>query len=333
MATIYEVSKLAGVSLATVSRVMNNNARVSDKTRQKVTAAMAELGYRPNSIAQSLASNCSNSVGLLVSELYGPFYGPMMSGIENVFRDHNKHLIIAAGHSDAEREEQGIEFLISRNCDALILHVEAVSDEYLIKLSQGRTPFVLLNRYIEQLADRCITLDNFKGGYLASEYTLAQGHKDVAYISGPLWKKDAKDRYQGHQQALNDAKIAYQPELLYEGDFMEQSGYLGFQKLFADHTFSALICANDEMATGAMIAAREAGLKLPEQLSIVGFDNVFFTRHVYPPLTTINYPIDEMGTMAAKWILAQVYHKGKIQLQTHFLPELVERASVTQLGN
>ena len=112
MATIYEVSKLAGVSLATVSRVMNNNANVSDATRKKVTAAMDELGYRPNSIAQSLASNCSNSVGLLVSELQGPFYGPMMSGIENTFRNQGKHLIIAAGHSDEEREKQGIEFLI-----------------------------------------------------------------------------------------------------------------------------------------------------------------------------------------------------------------------------
>jgi LacI family transcriptional regulator len=130
MATIYEVSKLAGVSLATVSRVMNNNANVSDATRKKVTLAMEELGYRPNSIAQSLASNCSNSAGLLVSELKGPFYGPMMSGIENTLRKQGKHVIITAGHSDAEREQQGIEFLISRNCDALILHVEAVSDEY-----------------------------------------------------------------------------------------------------------------------------------------------------------------------------------------------------------
>ena len=131
---------------------MNNNANVSDATRKKVTLAMEELGYRPNSIAQSLASNCSNSAGLLVSELKGPFYGPMMSGIENTLRNQGKHVIITAGHSDAEREQQGIEFLISRNCDALILHVEAISDEYLIKLSKGKTPFVLLNRYIANVS-------------------------------------------------------------------------------------------------------------------------------------------------------------------------------------
>ncbi len=136
MATIYEVSKLAGVSLATVSRVINKNSRVSDKTRQKVEDAMKELGYRPNSIAQSLASNRSNSVGILVSELHGPFFGQMMAGIEAELRAAGKHVIITTGHSEEDKEKDGIEFLISRNCDAIILHVEALSDDYLIDLSK-----------------------------------------------------------------------------------------------------------------------------------------------------------------------------------------------------
>lgn len=133
MATIYQVSDLAGVSLATVSRVLNNNARVSDKTRDKVQAAMKELGYRPNSIAQSLASNRSNSIGILVSELDGPIYGQMMAGIESELRASGKHAIITTGYSEEDKEKDGIEFLLSRNCDALILHAEAVSDEYLIE--------------------------------------------------------------------------------------------------------------------------------------------------------------------------------------------------------
>jgi len=329
MATIYEVSKLAGVSLATVSRVMNNNANVSDTTRKKVTSAMNELGYRPNSIAQSLASNCSNSVGLLVSELSGPFYGPMMGGIENVFRKQSKHVIIAAGHSDKAREEQAIEFLISRNCDGLILHVEAVSDQYLIELSKGKTPFVLLNRFIPELAERCITLNNKHGGYLAAKYVLEQGHKNIAYISGPLWKKDAQERLAGHKLALEEHDIAFDEQLLYEGDFMESGGSHGYKHLHASpHSFTALICANDEMATGAMASARECGVVLPEALSIMGYDNVFFTRHVFPPLTTINYPIDEMGRMAANWVLSEVYQKTTPVLQTVFEPELVIRQSV-----
>ncbi|MGB1291750.1 MAG: LacI family DNA-binding transcriptional regulator [Pseudoalteromonas sp.] len=329
MATIYEVSKLAGVSLATVSRVMNNNANVSDTTRKKVTSAMNELGYRPNSIAQSLASNCSNSVGLLVSELSGPFYGPMMGGIENVFRKQSKHVIIAAGHSDKVREEQAIEFLISRNCDGLILHVEAVSDQYLIELSKGKTPFVLLNRFIPELAERCITLNNKRGGYLAAKYVLEQGHKNIAYISGPLWKKDAQERLAGHKQALKEHHIPFDEQLLYEGDFMESGGAHGYKHLHASaRTFTALICANDEMATGAMAIAREFGVVLPEALSIMGYDNVFFTRHVFPPLTTINYPINEMGRMAANWILSEVYQKTTPVLQTLFEPELVIRQSI-----
>ena len=329
MATIYEVSKLAGVSLATVSRVMNKNANVSDNTREKVTVAMSKLGYRPNSIAQSLASNCSNSVGLLVSELHGPFYGPMMSGIENTFRNHGKHVIIAAGHSDAEREQQGIEFLISRNCDGLILHVEAVSDEYLIALSKGAIPFLLLNRFIPEISDRCITLDNIHGGYIACKHMLEQGHKDIAYICGPLWKKDAQDRLAGHKQALAEFGQEFNDELLYQGDFIEASGYEGFKQLHNDNKqFSALICANDEMATGAMASAREQGLELPKQLSIMGFDNVFFTRHVYPPLSTVNYPINDMGTMAASWMLNELYQKNTQPLQSVFKPELVIRNSV-----
>ena len=331
MATIYEVSKLAGVSLATVSRVMNNNANVSDATRKKVTLAMEELGYRPNSIPQSLASNCSNSAGLLVSELKGPFYGPMMSGIENTLRNQGKHVIITAGHSDAEREQQGIEFLISRNCDALILHVEAISDEYLIKLSKGKTPFVLLNRYIEELADRCIILDNTKGGYLATKYILESGHKEIAYISGPLWKKDAQERLNGHKQALAEYAIEFDKSNLFEGDFVEESGYEGFATLYKNNpAFTALVCANDEMATGAMVSAREHGIQLPSQLSIIGYDNVFFTRHVYPPLSTINYPIDEMGKVAAQWVLSHVYQKSVHPIQTLFEPELIIRQSVVK---
>ena len=137
MATIYEVSKRAGVSLATVSRVLNNSGRVTERTRQKVLAAMAELDYRPNSIAQSLASNRSNSVGIMVPELHGPFFGTLITGIEQVLREAGKHTIVTVGHSNESEEKDGIDFLVSRRCDALLLHVDAVSDEFIVELEQG----------------------------------------------------------------------------------------------------------------------------------------------------------------------------------------------------
>ena len=331
MATIYDVSVKAGVSLATVSRVVNNNPKVSEKTRQKVLDAMKSLDYRPNSIAQSLASNRSNSVGILVSELSGQFYGEMLCGIENELRRAGKHVIIAAGHSNRETEADGIEFLISRSCDALILHVEAVSDDYLIELSKGPVPIIVINRHVAEIESACISLDNELGGYQACSALLGKGHREIAYIAGPLWKADAQARLRGHRRALAEAGLEFSAELMAEGDYTETGGGEAMRQLLATHVpFSALVCANDEMASGAMSVAREALLELPEQLSIVGFDNVVFARHLYPKLTTINYPIREMGRMAGRLTLERVYQIKPEKVRHLFKPELVSRDSVAQ---
>jgi LacI family transcriptional regulator len=333
MATIYEVSKLAGVSLATVSRVINKNSRVSDKTRQKVEQAMKELGYRPNSIAQSLASNSTNSVGILVSELHGSFFGEMMAGIEAELRAAGKHVIITTGHSEEEKEKDGIEFLISRNCDAIILHVEAVTDDYLINLSKGKIPVYLISRLVDDLKQSCISLDNELGGYLATQAVIEQGHKDIAYIAGPKLKADSTDRFAGHMRALSEYNIAVNEELYFEGDFRETGGSDGL-KQFLDNKqiFTALVCGNDEMASGAITYAREQGLSLPKDLSIIGFDNINFARHTYPKLTTIENPVNLMGHMAAKLVLKNVYGRKAIPITHSFKPTLVTRDSLNRVN-
>ncbi|WP_448214155.1 LacI family DNA-binding transcriptional regulator [Colwellia sp. MEBiC06753] len=329
MATIYEVSKLAGVSLATVSRVMNKNARVSDKTKQKVEDAMKALGYRPNSIAQSLASSRSNSVGLLVSELHGPFFGQMMAAIEAELRAAGKHVIITTGHSEEDKEKDAIEFLIGRNCDAIIAHVEAVTDDYLIEMNKGKIPIYLMSRFVKGLEDKCISLDNEIGGYIATKELIRLGHQDIAYIAGPQFKADASNRLLGHKRALAEHNIDFNPDLLYISDFKETGGSEGL-KHFIDHNyqFSALVCANDEMASGAMKYAREHGYNLPKDLSIIGFDNVIFANYLYPTLTTVNNPIDDMGHMAAKLVLKQIYNKKNIEINQVFEPTVISRHSV-----
>ena len=332
MATIYEVSKLAGVSLATVSRVTSKNTKVSDKTRQKVLDAMKELDYRPNSIAQSLASNRTNSVGILVSELHGPFFGLMMAGIEEELRVAGKHVIITTGHSDEEKEKDGIDFLISRNCDALILHVEAVTDEYIIELCKGKTPIFLMNRYVDGLNENCISLDNELGGYLATKAIIEKGHSDIAYIAGPQFKDDAQDRLAGHKRALAEHSMPFNNDLFYIGDFREAGGIDGIKYFINNKSnFTALVCANDEMAAGAMIHARENGITIPNELSIIGFDNIILARYIYPKLTTIVNPIDEMGHMAAKLVLKHVYQQKDLLIQHAFQPVLITRDSVFDL--
>lgn len=332
MATIYEVSNLAGVSLATVSRVINNNARVSDKTRKKVESAMKELGYRPNSIAQSLASNCTNSVGILVSELHGPFFGQMMAGIESELRAAGKHVIITTGHSEEDKEKEGIDFLISRNCDALIVHVEGLTDEYLMELSKGSTPIYFMSRIIPELEENCIHLDNELGGYLAAKAVIENGHTKIAYISGPSWKPDSQDRLAGHKRALSESNIFFDEKLYFEGEFKENGGKEGLEKFLQDNlSFTALVCANDEIASGAMTYAREHDFTLPKDLSIIGFDNVIFSRHIYPKLTTIDNPVYEMGHMAAKLVLKNVYQQKNLDINHSFEPAVISRDSIATL--
>jgi len=332
MATIYDVSFLAGVSLATVSRVVNNTGKVSDKTKKKVHDAMAKLDYRPNTIAQSLASNRSNSVGVLVSQLDGPFYGPMMREVESALRAANKHVIIAAGHSDANQEKDAVEFLLSRGCDALIVDAEILSNAYLVELCQGKTPVVLINRHVDGIEERCVHLNNLQGGLLASRHVLEKGHRNIAYISGPLFKLDARERLEGHRQAMMEKGLTFEEDLFYEGDFREEGGYEAMKVLLSRRLhFTAVVCANDQMASGAIALCLERGLRVPEDISFVGFDNIPFPRYIAPKLTTVSNPIHDMGRMAAHWVLQKVYDNTEVTFCHRFEPQLMIRDSVISL--
>mgnify|MGYP000268303395 CR=1 FL=1 len=333
MATIYEVSRLAGVSLATVSRVVNNSDRVSARTREKVQAAMKELDYRPNSIAQSLATNRTNCVGVLVSELHGPVFGAMVSSIEKVLREAGKIAIFATGHNDRAKEEKGVEFLIDRSCDALILHIEALSDEFLQKCQASGAPLVFINRSIEGMEDHCIVLDNEHGGYLATKALLDLGHRQIAYIAGPLELGDARARLEGHKRALAEYGLAPDPALETVGDYHEAGGSRAMGELLdSGQAFTGVVCANDEMAAGAMSVIRSRGFSIPEDLSIVGFDNARWARYLYPRLTTVDYPVDQMGQMAGRWVLQNVYGLEGDPVQRAFRPELVVRESARAIG-
>jgi LacI family transcriptional regulator len=332
MATIYEVSALAGVSLSSVSRVLNDHEHVSEKTKKKVMAAMAELEYRPNSVARSLASSRSDSIGVLVSELHGPFFGDMLSSIELALRNAGKHAVITAGHSDEESEKKGLDFLIDRNCDALILLVDAMSDDDLIKLSRNKIPFVILNRNIPEIRENCLYLDNELGGYLAAKHLIECGHKDIAYISGPLSKQDSTERLMGHKRALIEAKISFNKALFYEGDYLTQSGRDGINDFIENKVlFTAVACANDEMASGAMRGARDNNIDIPSDCSIIGFDNAYFTEYLFPQLSTINNPIKAMAKMSTQWILKNVYKQKDLDIKNLFSPKLIKRESVVKV--
>lgn len=330
MATIKQVSEMAGVSLATVSRVINNTGQVKPHTKAKVEEAMKRLGYRPNFIAQSLASNKSNTVGFVIPELHGSFFGSMLSGTESMIKKANKHMFVTAGHSNEKDEIKAIESLRGRRCDAMILHLEAVSNDYLVELAKEDTQFVIVNRYIEEIKQHCISIDNAAGGYKATKALVQSGHKKIAYISGSLWKSDAVERLNGHKKALQDANITVDDALIYEGNFQASSGFEGMNHLLNLHPdLTAVACANDEMAYGAADAIRGKGLSIPDEFSIVGFDDIEFSRFMYPKLSTIHYPMKEIGELAAEWILNKVYNNTHFEPAHIFIPELISRDSIT----
>ena len=179
----------------------------------------------------------------------------------------------------------------------------------------------------------CITIDDEYGGFLATQCLIELGHTELACITGPLWKIDGQQRFTGFKRALNEYGLELNPDLVVEGDYQEVSGRRAMERLIATKKrFSGLVCGNDEMAAGAIAVARRAGMVIPDELSVIGFDNVFFTRYMHPQLSTIDYPIGKMGQMAARCVLRDVYGGHKFQIQNRFEPSLLRRGSTTMRG-
>ncbi|MDX1342408.1 LacI family DNA-binding transcriptional regulator [Reinekea sp. G2M2-21] len=328
MATIREVSKHANVSVATVSRVVNGNKWVSDSTREKVLAAMKELGYQPNSFAKALATNKSDTVGMVVSDLGGPFFGDMMRAAEDEVRKLGKHLIITSGHDTLDSEQDAIEFLMQRRVDALLLHLDSIPDEDIIKLSDtANIPIILMNRLIPELPDQCISLDNDMGGYLATQHLIELGHTNIACITGPLFKADARSRLAGYRRAIEQAGMEYDERLVIESDYQEAGGKASIERLRRRNMrFTGVVAQNDHMAIGAMNALKMHGLSVPDDVSVVGYDDMVMARYTEPGLTTVNIPVAQFGQQAANLALSRLGEKtGKIF--QHFQPELVVRGS------
>lgn len=330
MATIREVSKLANVSVATVSRVVNGNKWVSDDTKKKVLAAMKELGYQPNSFAKALATNKSDTIGMVVSDLGGPFFGNMMHYAEEEVRRQGKHMIITSGHDSIESERDAINFLMQRRVDALLLHVDSISDDELIRLNDGNSvPIVLINRLVPEMPDHCLSLDNDMGGYLATQHLLELGHTQIACITGPLFKADARNRLAGYRRAIEQAGIPYNENLIIESDYQEIGGQHAIERLQRrNETFTAVLAQNDHLAIGAMNTLKQQGLSVPEDVSIVGYDDMVMARYTEPALTTVNIPVADFGKQAASLALELLNDEPNTsEITLRYQPELVVRKS------
>lgn len=327
MVTVKQVSELSGVSQATVSRVINGNARVSHDKKLRVEKAIRELGYRPKSVAYSAALNRSGSIGLVLPEFEGPFYGTMMSVIEEALRPLCYQLLVTSGGKTPQSEQMAIDFLLSRRVDALIIYTSFLSDDYLIDLVNQDPLTAILGRSIPELHENCIVMDDELGGKLACRHLIGLGHRRIACITGPLIKPHARARLQGYRIALEEANIAYDERLVVEADFSEAMGARAMNKLLnrgAD--FTAVFCCNDLMAIGAIDTLNKTELNTKEPISIVGFDNILLSKYMTPPLTTVHNPVEKMAVEAVH-LLLQKANKQKLDIQFKFSPTLVVRES------
>lgn len=331
MATIKDVSEYAGVSQATVSRVINGTSRVSHDKKLKVEKAVQVLGYRPNAIAQALASSRTGSIGIIVPELGGPFYSGILHSIENRLRRLGYHVVVTAGSNTEQGQRESVEFLLGRRVDAMILHTQHLTDDYLTDLEAKGVALVLVNRFVPELAQNCIEIDNELGGQLATEHLLRMGHRNIACITGPLDKSDARGRLQGYRKALEEADILFDEALVSEAGFTEESGVSAMRKLLKrDRSFTAVFACNDHMAFGAFEVLKEEGISVPEQVSLMGFDDILFARYISPPLSTVNFPIEQMSAEAVQLVI-QILNKNKRDVSFKLSPTLVPRSSVKQL--
>jgi len=301
--TLEMVAERAGVSPSTVSRILNGTAVVSDDKRAAVDQAIAKLGFVPNPVARGLAGGRTLSIGVVSQAIDSPFYGAALRGIEVELDAVGYSPLFMSGNWHADEEARCIDVLRSRRVDGLIVLTGRLSDSALRSLAR-QLPVVVTGRSLKAGNLLSMDFDNREGARQATQHLIDLGHRRIAFISGDTEHPDAIDRMQGYRSAIEAAGLRFDTALVAPGNFSEHSGLLAVERLLDSRTrFSAIFAANDQMAFGASLGLYRRGLRVPDDVSLVGFDDVAGSVYMVPPLTTVHNPIQEIGQLAARAIL------------------------------
>ncbi|ENC9558005.1 HTH-type transcriptional regulator GalR [Aeromonas hydrophila] len=332
MATIKDVALLSGVSVATVSRVINNSPKASQASRDAVFKAMHELNYHPNANARALAHQNNETLGLIVADVSDPFFGTMVKAVEQVAQATGNFLLIGNGYHDAAKEKHVIEQLIGHRCSGLVVHAKMLPDEELIQMMSYVPGMVLINRIVPGFESRCVALDDRYGSWLATRHLIQEGHKKIGFLCSNHQISDSQDRLQGYLDALQEHNVPVDERLISRGSPDELGGEAAMTELLSrGQQMTAVVCYNDSMAAGALSVLSDNGIEVPQELSLVGFDDVLISRYLRPRLTTVRYPIIAMATQAAELAIA-LAKGGPLPQTTHmFSPTLVRRHSVRSI--
>jgi DNA-binding LacI/PurR family transcriptional regulator len=330
--TLEAVALAAGVSRATVSRVVNGSSRVAPKTRRVVEKAIRRLGYVPNRAARSLVTRRTDSVGLVIPEpttrLFGdPFFPRLIRGINAVLGEAGQLLVLLTPQS-AQDEEQLGQYLASGHLDGAMLVSLHGADPLLAFLAERGIPLVVGGRPARGTPAHVVDVDNVQGALQAVRHLIALGRRRIVTVTGPLDMAPAQDRLAGYRSALAEAGIARDPRLELAGDFEQMTARDAVERFLSEgETFDAVFAASDAMALGAMSALRRAGLRVPDDVAIVGYDDSALALSAEPPLSSVRQPIEEMGREMARAMLAQLSPSGHVARSVVLATELVVRGS------
>jgi len=304
--SIKDIARAAEVSHSTVSRALSHSSLVSAETRARIQRLAEEMGYSPDAQARSLVQGRTRTIGVVVTTITDPFIAELVQAIESAAYLHDYTVILASSAADPEREIAAVEMLRSKRVDGVIVTSSRVATLYQERLNRLAAPVVLVNSHSELSGEHtfAIGVDNRHGGRQATEHLIDLGHRRIAYVSGPAAHRDDTERLAGYQDALAQAGIDFASELVIAGTGRADGGEQAVPRLLAmPERPTAAFCYNDMTAIGLLRAARGAGMSIPDDLSVVGFDDIPLASYVRPSLTTIRQPTAEMGRQALQMVL------------------------------
>lgn len=314
MANIKDVAEKAGVSITTVSHVINETRYVSDDLKARVFNAMNALNYRPNTLARSLRSGRSRTIGLVIPDISNLFFAEISRKIEDKGFEYGYSVILCNTDDDREKEKSYIDVLLEKQVDGIIFISAGAAKENILKQMEMDIPIVVADRDIPSLASDVVLIDNHEGGYEATHYLITLNHKRIACITGPSLMTPSALRVEGYKHALKDAGIPINESLICQGNFRYESGKKCMQDLLNNpEPPTAVFVCNDMMALGAFRAIHEIGKKIPEHISLVGFDNIPLSQTAYPALTTMAQPIVEMANISVDLLVERIQFKQKLK--------------------
>lgn len=335
--SIADIARVAGVSHTTVSRALHESPLISVETRRTIQQLAREMGYTPNLVAQSLQTRQTKTLGLVVTSIADPFLGDVVKGVEEVARQANFSVLLATSHNDPDQEMAIIETFRRRRVDGILIESSRITSNYKDRIEHIRIPTVLINSQAESEAGlfHWVSVDDYRGAQMAVQHLLGLGHRAIGYLGVNNRPRSNRQRLLGYQSALSAAGIPYQdawtiilPDSRVSHEEDVAFGQAAFP-LLREAGMTGLFCYNDMLAVGVLLACQELGFAVPEQLSVVGFDDIKLAGYVTPPLTTVRQPKVELGHMATQVLLDLLQHRPG---QNHvLLPTLITRASTAPL--